>query len=147
MVFVVFVTLTPWLFSTNDTEKCYLCKNTRKIKFTLPYIVRYGTNSWYFFLSCNRSGKYVINAGSSDEDVDENEARSTSRPSSMYSEDTVGSVDLGDSNTNISLTSTSTIGGESGDGTKKKGFVINPDYMWCQRKSIEDLMLRPGKTW
>eukprot|EP00057_Strongylocentrotus_purpuratus_P028735 XP_011683209.1 PREDICTED: uncharacterized protein LOC105447162 [Strongylocentrotus purpuratus] len=78
----------------------------------------------------NGSGKYVINPGSSDEeDVDELGARSTSRPSSMYSEDTVGSVELGDSNTNISLTSNSTIGGESSDGTKKKGFVINPDYM------------------
>ncbi|XP_041455725.1 unconventional myosin-XVIIIa-like isoform X2 [Lytechinus variegatus] len=77
----------------------------------------------------SRSGKYVINPGSSDEDedVDELGARSTSRPSSMYSEDTVGSVELGENN--VSLTSSSTIGGESGDGTKKKGFMINPDYM------------------
>ncbi|XP_038062218.1 unconventional myosin-XVIIIa-like isoform X2 [Patiria miniata] len=77
----------------------------------------------------SRKDKYTVNPLSSDEE--EFEPRSTSRPSSMYSEDSKGSKDSGDllasspppgEERDATLTST-------GGGTKKKGFVVNPDYL------------------
>ena len=76
----------------------------------------------------NRQAKYTVNHASSDEE--DFEPRSTSRPSSMYSEDSKGSKDSGD------LLACSSPHSEEKDstltthtGTKKKGFVVNPDYL------------------
>ncbi|XP_071790068.1 unconventional myosin-XVIIIa-like isoform X4 [Asterias amurensis] len=78
--------------------------------------------------SGTRKAKYTVNHASSDEE--DFEPRSTSRPSSMYSEDSKGSKDSGD------LLACSSPHSEEKDstltthtGTKKKGFVVNPDYL------------------
>ncbi|XP_022085605.1 unconventional myosin-XVIIIa-like isoform X2 [Acanthaster planci] len=78
-----------------------------------------------------RKAKYTVNPASSDEE--EFEPRSTSRPSSMYSEDSKGSKDSGG---DLLASSSSPPAGEDRDstltsstGTKKKGFVVNPDYL------------------